>query len=132
MGFGAGKSSYDEHTYISIRFDLRKDCNCGSTLIGGTPVYLVGTVHEDDGLFYLDTTEDDWVTQTLPTTEDGKVYIYLGLGSSTSWLALATEHPIFYFRDGKFQLYEHHKALTSEEIDRDIIQVVTWEDPAFK
>jgi hypothetical protein len=32
-----------------------------------------------DGYFYLD---DTWYSQELPTTADGKVYIYLGEASS--------------------------------------------------
>jgi hypothetical protein len=54
--------------------DIRYSTNCGQTLSANQPMWIVGTMN--NGLFYLDTT---WWTQTAPTTNDGKVYIPLGV-----------------------------------------------------
>lgn len=40
------------------------------------------------------------ITQTLPTTDDGYVYVYLGQAYSTSAMELYNNHPIFQFKDG--------------------------------
>ena len=81
--------------------DLRYSTNCGSTLVTGKPVYLVGTV--TNGLFYLDNT---WWTQTEPSTEDNKYYIYLGMASSTTSIYLVETHTVWVFKGGFKQLSE--------------------------
>ncbi|MDD3035211.1 MAG: hypothetical protein PHT25_11530, partial [Bacteroidales bacterium] len=45
-------------------------------------------------------------TQTLPTTENGKLYIYLGHVYSTNALRLTQTHPIYEYRNGRIQLYD--------------------------
>ena len=70
--------------------------NCGSTLVAFKSLYLVGTIV--NGLFYL---ADVWWSQTLPTTDDGKVYIYLGEAVSTSGFSLYPTHPIYKYINGK-------------------------------
>lgn len=57
--------------------DFRYSSNCATTLVAGLPVYLVGARDEDNEQYFkLDTTK--WWTQTLPTSDDGKVYIRIG------------------------------------------------------
>ena len=60
---------------IDHRYSFNTENNATKGTAGYKPVYLVGTINNSDGLFYLDET---WWTQTLPTTDDGKVYIYIG------------------------------------------------------
>jgi len=57
------------------------------------PIYLVGIPNADGATFKLDSTQ--WWTQTLPTTNDGKIYIYLGLAYSASNIYLNAYHPVF-------------------------------------
>lgn len=54
--------------------DFRYTLNCGTTLTSYEMVYLKGTM--SGGLFYL---ADTWWTQTLPTTNDGFIYIPVGM-----------------------------------------------------
>ena len=71
--------------------------NCGTAPAWslGTWVYLVGSIG-NDGLFYLDTTQ--WWSTSLPSTNDGKLYIRLGTvtTSNTSQIAFLEDRPIFY------------------------------------
>ena len=79
------------------------------------PVYLVGTIGAD-GLFYLD--RQTWWTQNLPTTEDGKVYIFLGCAYSNYQLSLWAEHPIYQYKNGHIRLYQEDNTpnvITTEE-----------------
>ena len=78
--------------------DMRYSTNCGATTTwtAGQYLYLVGSINSTDGLFYLDTTQ--WWTNALPTTNDGKLYIRLGivLTSSSYTMSLLEDRPIFY------------------------------------
>lgn len=77
--------------------DMRYSTNCGGTTTWNTGeyIYFVGTIGAD-GLFYLDSTT--WWTNTLPSTNDGKVYIRLGLvlTAASYTISLLPYHPIFY------------------------------------
>ena len=91
--------------YVAISsLDFRYSSNAGSTLTAGLPVYLVGTVNPDDGLFYLDSTT--WWSQSLPTVDNGKVYIYVGNAISAYQIALHPEHPIYEYKGGHVRLYQ--------------------------
>ena len=57
------------------------------------PVYLQATP-QTDGSAVMNA-----LTQTLPSSKDGKIYIYLGLAYSTTAMELRTEHPV-YWHDG--------------------------------
>lgn len=64
------------------------------------PVYVV-VVAQSDGTVKLDTTAP--ITQTLPSTPDGKLYIYLGNTYSDDIpyrITLGIEHPIYFYKNG--------------------------------
>ena len=65
------------------------------------PIYLVG-IPQATGGYKLDS---NYYTQDLPTTEDGKIYIQLGLVYAQDSLRLEIEHPIYEFKDGKVRPY---------------------------
>lgn len=58
------------------------------------PVYLK-CAPQSDGSAIIDSTEP-WV-QTLPNTNDGKIYIFLGVAYSETALELNMIHPIYYY-----------------------------------
>lgn len=95
--------------YDSIGFDLRYSTNCGTTLTNRKPVYLVGTINNTDKRFYLDTTQ--WYTQTVPTSADGKTYIYIGEAYSSYQVWLATENKAYQYYNGRFITLEEIKDL---------------------
>lgn len=43
--------------------------------------------------------------QTLPSAEDGKIYIYLGQAYSETNVELDLHHPVYEYKDGKIRLY---------------------------
>ena len=69
------------------------------TLTYPDPVYLQCTPQSTGGAVMND------IVQTLPTTEDGKIYIYLGNAYSTVSMELKPEHPVYYFKDGAIRLW---------------------------
>lgn len=94
--------------------DFRYSSNCGSTLVAYKPIYLVGTI--TNGLFYLD---DVWWTQTLPTIQDKKVYIYIGEAYSTTSYCLSNNHHIFHFINGNIEPYVNLNNTLANFINRD-------------
>jgi hypothetical protein len=69
-------------------------------------VYLKGTINTD-GFFVLDdTTSTSYMTQDIPTTEDGFVYIRFGImRDTTTSFMLHLENPAYEFKNGQFRPY---------------------------
>ena len=91
--------------------DMRYSTNCGNApgWEAGDYIYLVGSIGLD-GLFYLDTTT--WWSNVLPSTNDGKLYIRLGLALANATTPTATycisffdDRPIFYHDGTKICQY---------------------------
>lgn len=61
------------------------------------PVWLK-TAPQTDGSVIIDSTTP--YVQDLPTTEDGKVYIFLGIAYSATQIELTLEHPVKHYKDG--------------------------------
>ena len=87
---------------VDHRYSFNTANNATSGTTSQKPVYLVGSINSSDGLFYLDTT---WWTQTLPSTADGKLYIYLGDAYDYYRMSFIVKNPIYRYIDGKIQEY---------------------------
>ena len=114
-----GVYNYGYLAYYAVDFRYSSNCTSGSTTVDpmpvGAPVFFVGTIK--NGLFYLDETR--WWTNELPTTEDGKVYKYVGQAYSTATLSLYTEHPIFEYKNGHIRQYQEDnipEIITDKEV----------------
>lgn len=82
--------------------------NAGGTLTSNLMLYIVGSINANDGLFYLD---DTWWTTTLPTTENGKIYIPVGIiypdtAGSTYRCDFSGWHTPLQYINGKLRSYE--------------------------
>lgn len=88
-------SSIWQQNVVTIGYSFQKSPNY--SLTGWHPVYLVCTP-QTDGSAIIDST--DPITQTLPSTEDGKIYLHLGVAYSTTAIELTLHHPIYYYKSG--------------------------------
>lgn len=61
------------------------------------PVWLKCAPQSDGSAIIDDTTP---YVQDLPTTEDGKIYIFLGVAYSATQVEMTLQHPIKYYKDG--------------------------------
>ena len=43
--------------------------------------------------------------QALPSTEDNKIYIFLGVATSATQVELTQVHPIYYYKGGAIRLW---------------------------
>lgn len=71
------------------------------------PVYLK-CAPQSDGSAIIDSTTP--FVQTLPSTEDGKIYIFLGVAYSTTAMELTLEHPVYWYKDGMIRPYTNAPA----------------------
>ena len=71
--------------------------NAALKLTHPSPIYIKCTP-QTDGSAIIDA--DTPYVQSLPTTEDGKIYIYLGRAYSATAVELVTNHPVYEFKKG--------------------------------
>ena len=109
---GDGGWSYRMHSV-----DLRYSFNTGTTLTNSQHVYLV-VVPQGNGLVKLHTTP---ITQTLPNTDNGLLYIFLGKAINTTNIELYPNHPVYWYKGGSVQEYKKnqfwHYNASSDSID---------------
>lgn len=72
------------------------------TLTIGKPVY-VKCAPQSDGSAIMDSTAP--IVQDLPITEDGKIYIFLGIAYSATAIELLMKHPVYYYKDSAIRLW---------------------------
>lgn len=84
------------------------------------PVYLK-CAPQTDGSAIMDAAEP--IVQALPSTEDGKIYIFLGVAYSATAMELVFHHPVYWYKDGMVRQWTNaagggssDEALTSSEI----------------
>ena len=82
--------------FNSALADLRYAFNTGTTLTANKSIYLV-CVPQPDGKAKLHTTP---IVQSLPTTEDGLIYKYLGRAYDTYRVTFDAHKPCYYYHDG--------------------------------
>ena len=116
---GGGTAASRTIRPYSPNVDLRYSTNCGDTpgWTLGDYIYLVGTI--SNGLFYLDTTT--WWTNTLPSTNDGKYYIRVGVVVSDYSCSLLLEHPVYYHNGTS--LLEYKVADNKQDVITDLATI---------
>lgn len=72
------------------------------TMTATEPVYIVCSPRSD-GSAIID--PDAPFTQSLPTTADGKIYIYLGTAYSATAVEMVAHHPVYYYNNGAIKLW---------------------------
>jgi len=86
------------------------------TLTNHAPVYIK-CAPQVDGSAIIDA--DNPFVQTLPSTADGKIYIFLGVASSATAVELVPEHPVFCYRNGVIQLWTGDNG--SSQLDKFVL-----------
>lgn len=77
------------------------------TMTARYPVYLK-CAPQSDGSAIMDA--DTPIVQALPSTEDGKIYIFLGYAESATNITLYYWHPVYYFKDGAIRQWTNAAA----------------------
>ena len=95
--------------YRQVMMDLRYAFNIGgynttSLITARKPFYLVATP-QSDGMAKI---HSSGFSQTLPTSDDGLIYIYLGMIYEDTYpyrLNLALHHPVYWYKNGAIRSY---------------------------
>lgn len=72
------------------------------TLTANAPVYIK-CAPQSDGSAIIDAS--DPFVQALPSSEDGKIYIYLGTAYSATAVEMVAHHPVYEYKSGGIRLY---------------------------
>lgn len=72
------------------------------TLTTKTPVYIK-CAPQSDGSAIIDS--DTPYVQSLPSTADGKIYIFLGIATTATTVEIVVNHPVYCYRNGGIQLW---------------------------
>lgn len=82
------------------------------TLTSWKPVY-VKCAPQADGSAIIDSTTP--YVQDLPSTEDGKIYIFLGVAYSATNIELEISHPIYEYKNGAIRQWTNHAGSGSTD-----------------
>ena len=90
-------------------FNLGYSFSKGSalTMTYPKPVY-VKCAPQSDGSAIIDSTTP--YVQDLPSTDDGKIYIYLGIAYSATNVEMVSNHPVYYYKDGAIREWSNTPA----------------------
>lgn len=77
------------------------------TLTAYKPVYLK-CAPQNNGSAIMDSTTP--IVQDLPNSEDGKIYILLGVAYDTTHMELIPEHPVYFYKSGSIRLWTNSEA----------------------
>ena len=72
------------------------------TLTAYEPLYLK-CAPQTDGSAIMDSSTP--IVQALPTTEDGKIYIFLGVATSDTAFELMLNHPVYYYKNNAIRIW---------------------------
>lgn len=101
----AAGSIWDQYTF-ALGFSFNRT-GSALTLTTKAPVY-VKCAPQSDGSAIIDSTAP--IVQALPSTEDGKIYIFLGIAYSATNIETITNHPVYYYKDSSIRLWTNQVA----------------------
>lgn len=110
----AASSNYNAMFLQHYDRNIATGAKTGFTSTANKVIYLIVTVNDN-----IATIDSNIITDTLPSSADGKVYISLGkLGAQSTganYFFLYPTHPMFEYKNGKIRTYEAQQSLN--EID---------------
>jgi len=83
------------------------------------PIYIKCTPQSSGGAI-IDA--DEPYVFNLPSTEDGKIYIYLGRTYAVSSIEMVIDHPVYYYKDGSIRIWSN--PCEDESISSSTIQSI--------
>ena len=105
-GSRPGATALWEQYAIALGYSFNRT-GAALTLTSWKPVY-VKAAPQSDGSAIIDSTTP--YVQDLPTTEDGKIYIFLGVAYSATNIELQLDHPVYWYKDGMIRPYTNAAA----------------------
>lgn len=105
-GSRPGATALWEQYAIALGYSFNRT-GAALTLTSWKPVYIKAAP-QSDGSAIIDSTTP--YVQDLPTTEDGKIYIFLGVAYSATNVELQLDHPVYWYKGGMIRPYTNAPA----------------------
>ena len=104
--------------YDQIQFNLSYSFNTTNTLTAYNHVFIVAEMQSDGSAVLA----SNPISQSLPSSQDGLIYIDLGYAYSGTNMELTMHHPVYQFKNGQvIQLQPENGNLASQEYVDDAI-----------
>ena len=107
MGANVTTGNYSSTLWVAMNNKRLSSTGFNMTVVKDKMCYIKGTL--SGTTFTIDSTTP--LTQDIPVSEDGKVYIPLGIANSTSTLSFRTPTEMFEYRDGAFIKYKGSSSI---------------------
>lgn len=115
-GSSPGATALWTQYHITLGYSFNRT-GAALTLTSKYPVLLKCTP-QDDGSVIID--PDTPYVQAFPSTDDGKVYIYLGVATSATQVELLQNKPVYYYKNGALRLWTNNAPdITRVEYEAD-------------
>ena len=92
---------YQQYNGIALGYSFNRT-GAALTLTAWKPVYVKCTPQADGGAIIDATTP---YVQDLPTTNDGFIYIFLGIATAATTIEMTIEHPVYYHDGTRIRLW---------------------------
>lgn len=104
----AAGSAWDQYTLV-LGYSFNRT---GSALNLTYPkAVYVKCAPQTDGSAIMDATTP--IVQDLPSTEDGKIYIFLGIAYDATHIELYPIHPIYYYKNSAIRIWTNAETFTA-------------------
>jgi len=92
---------YSQYYTVTLGYSFNRT-NAALALTAQKPVYVKCTPNADGSATIDGTTP---YTQALPTTNDGSIYIFLGVATAATTIEMTLEHPVYYHDGTRIRLW---------------------------
>lgn len=98
---------WGQYNTITLGYSFNRT-GAALTLTAWKPIYIK-CAPQSNGSAIIDA--DTPFVQDLPSTEDGKIYIFLGIAIAATTFELMYYHPVYYYKGGAIRLWTNESSL---------------------
>ena len=102
----AAANCLQQYNGITLGYSFNRT-GAALTMTAWKPVYIK-CAPQADGSAIIDA--DNPFVQALPSTADGKIYIFLGIATAETSIEMTLNHPVYYYKDSAIRLWTNPSA----------------------
>ena len=102
---------FSQHNAVTLGYSFNRT-GAALTLTTSLPVYICCTP-QADGSAIIDANNP--FVQGLPSSDDGKIYIFLGIATAATTIELLPEHPVYYYKNNGIRLWSAQPSYTAAD-----------------
>ena len=109
----AAANTIQQYNGVTLGYSFNRT-GAALTLTSWKPVYIK-CAPQTDGSATIDA--DNPFVQALPSTADGKIYIFLGIATAATTIELTLQHPVYYYKDGAIREWTNQVPVPTKVSD---------------